>query len=254
MLQSLQVSGTHTAVPREALAGPVPAPEFHGRFVAFVASAAVACSHPGTLPQDMSAEGHEQAAREASAVAQENPCPPNRGETAQSNAVCWTPSQSGDARARAAEHQQRLADAHRLAAAELRSEADAACAGVPETDRNMSPFSHLADIDGARPLYGPHDSKKSVRSPIGVTIFLRPVPGLTQERLQRLVNCHLAQNAVLGHVSPSEPDCPLVPAGVVASVRSATDRFAVDVKGNSPSVVTEIRARTQRLVGDRWSE
>ena len=254
MLQPLYLSSAHTAVARQAPAGPVWAPEFHGRYVAFFASAAVACSHPGTLPHDMSAEGHEQAAREASAVTQETPCPPNTGETAQTIAVCWTPTVEGNARERAVEHERRLADAHQHAAAELLAQADAACAGVAESERNVSPFSHPGDIDGAKPLYGPHDSRKSFRVPIGVTIFVWPIPGLTQERLQRIVNCHLAENAVLGHVSPSEPDCPLVPAGVVATVRSSTDRFAVDVKGDSPSVVSEIRARTQRLVGNRWSE
>jgi hypothetical protein len=59
-------------------------------------------------------------------------------------------------------------------------------------------------------------------------------------------------DALLGHVSAVEPDCPLVPAGVSATVRSAPDRFAVDIKGSSPEVVKEIEARTRRLLGNRW--
>lgn len=140
-------------------------------------------------------QGHEEAAREAAARAQqENPTSSNRVETAQSMAVCSTPSLDGDAQqARAAEQERRLAEAHRLAAAKLRAGADADCAGVAESDRNTSPFSRRSDINGTRPL---------------------------------------------------------VPAGV----RSATDRFAVDARGDSPSIVTEIEARTQRLVGNRWSD
>ena len=101
-------------------------------------------------------------------------------------------------------------------------------------------------------MRAPHDSKRPGQPKIGVTIFVRPVLGLTEQRLQRLVNCHLAQNALVGHVSAVEPDCPLVPAGVSAAVRSASDRFAVDIKGSSPEVVKEIETRTRLLVGNRW--
>jgi len=80
------------------------------------------------------------------------------------------------------------------------------------------------------------------------------VPGLTEQWLQRLVNCHLAQNALLGHVSVAEPDCPLVPAGVTATVRSERDRFAVDIRGNSSEVAREIEARTRRLAGKDWTD
>ena len=221
-----------------------------------VVATVISCAHPSTEPHEMSLQGHEEAARQASQESErlrENPCPPTTGEAVQTNAVCWTPSLASEAqRARAAEQQQRLAEAHGKAAAELREEADSACAGVAEADRVTIPFFHVQDLDGARPLRAPHDSKRPGQPKIGVTIFVRPVLGLTEQRLQRLVNCHLAQNALVGHVSAVEPDCPLVPAGVSAAVRSASDRFAVDIKGSSPEVVKEIETRTRLLVGNRW--
>lgn len=50
--------------------------------------------------------------------------------------------------------------------------------------------------------------------------YFRPVPGLTKELFQRIVNCHLARNAVLGHDAPELAYCPLAPKGVTAEVRS----------------------------------
>jgi hypothetical protein len=59
---------------------------------------------------------------------------------------------------------------------------------------------------------------------------------------------HRRSSVSLGvFVSPSEPNCSPVREGVGGSVRCATDRFAVDVKGNSPSVVSEIQVRAQWL-------
>lgn len=217
---------------------------------------AVACAHPGTSPEDMGAQEHERAAQEAISQAQhlgERPCPPTTSATAQTSAICWTPAATSDAqKALALDRAQQLAAAHRRAAAELRTAADAACEGVGDVDRNASPFSHLEDLDGARPLLGPQAPKTGTTPVLGVTVFIKPLPGLTPERLQRVVNCHLAQNALLGHPVEADPDCPLVPAGVSASVRSAGDRFAVEIKGSSPEVVQEITARTRRVVGSRW--
>ena len=158
--------------------------------VPLVLATAISCAHPGTEPHEMSVQGHEEAARQA---AQESerlrsyPCQPGKDEGV--NVVCWTPSEADEASASrsAAEVQRQLAEAHRNAAAALRAEADAACAGVRVADRTMSPFFHVADLDGAHPLRTTASSKSSLPSTLGVTIFVRPVPGLTEQWLQRLV-------------------------------------------------------------------
>jgi hypothetical protein len=58
---------------------------------------------------------------------------------------------------------------------------------------------------------------------------------MTTEWLQRSVDCQLARNAALGHVVPEMPDCPLIPNGVEAHVRSVGNGFAVEIKSNDPA-------------------
>lgn len=72
---------------------------------------------------------------------------------------------------------------------------------------------------------------------------------MTAEWLQRLVDCHLARNASLGHSVPELPDCPLVPKGVEAQVLSTGSGFAVNVRADDPATSEEIFARARRLVG-----
>lgn len=70
---------------------------------------------------------------------------------------------------------------------------------------------------------------------------------MTVPWLQRLVDCHLARNAALGHDVPEMPYCPLVPRGVSARV-SAVDRgFAVDVRAEDPATAQEILRRARGL-------
>ena len=76
---------------------------------------------------------------------------------------------------------------------------------------------------------------------------LNAVRGLTQEWLQRLVNCHLARNAAVGHEMPEMPYCPLVPRGATAQVRSVGDGFAVDIQADDSDAAGEILRRAQAL-------
>lgn len=85
----------------------------------------------------------------------------------------------------------------------------------------------------------------------GAVVTFRAVPGLTAEWLQRLVDCHLARNAARGHVVPEMPNCPLVPKGAAATVRSTGDGFAVSISSSDDATAREIRARAERLGGAR---
>jgi len=67
------------------------------------------------------------------------------------------------------------------------------------------------------------------------------------EWLQRIVDCHLARNAAVGHDMPEMADCPLVPRGAKASVRSVGDGFAVDVSSEAAESAAEIWRRAQLL-------
>jgi hypothetical protein len=85
---------------------------------------------------------------------------------------------------------------------------------------------------------------------VGTVVTFRAVPGMTAEWLQRVVNCHLARNASLGHAVPEMPECPRVPRGAQARVRSTGDGFAVEIRSDDEAAAREILARARRLRPD----
>lgn len=213
---------------------------------ALLASASACASHP--QPHDTSVVGHEQAARahdQASETATTTTC-----GGARTVGPCWTVPSPG-----AAEAHRKAAAEHRAAAAALVAAETQACTGLSEDDRATSPLERRDDIASVDPLVETSESSKGGKTArqVGATVTLRAVPGLTSEYLQRLVECHLARNAALGHAVPEMPDCPLVPKGVTARVRSAGTGFAVDVRSDDPDTAREVLARAKRLVAASMS-
>jgi hypothetical protein len=203
-----------------------------------VAPALQGCATPGTNPQDMSAAGHELAAAKEEAAGR---CPPG----ANASDPCWTSLKS---------YQQKAAE-HRAAGQALRDAEARACSGVPNYDRNVSPFLHSEDIEQVAPLNVPRTWSGEGQIPSqhdavfkGAVISFRPVRGLTQEWLQRVIDCHLARNAVLGNDLAEMPNCPLVPKDVTAQAKSAGDHFVVEVSSDDPATAQEVWRRAQRLV------
>ena len=212
-------------------------PAFLG--LAFVVAPVLAgCATPGTNPHDMSAAGHELAAAKEEAAGR---CPPG----ASASAPCWTALKS---------YQQKAAE-HRAAGQALRDAEAKACSGVPDYDRNVSPFLHSEDIEQVAPLNVPTTYAGEAQIPAGhdsafkgAVISFRPARGLSQEWLQRVIDCHLARNAVLGHDLAEMPNCPLVPKDVTAQAKSAGDHFVVEVSSDDPATAQEVWRRAQRLV------
>jgi hypothetical protein len=197
----------------------------------------------GTQPHDMSVAGHEQAAREHERAADqlETDCANQRVPSG----PCWKNRDKVNVQ----EHRDAAAQ-HRAASAALAAAEAQACSGISENDRVMSPFEHPADIASVEPIYDRITSSKAGMSArlSGANVTFRAVPGLTAEWLQRSIDCHLARNASLGHVVPEMPDCPLVPRGVSARVRSAGGGFVVEVRGDDMDTAREVLARAQRSV------
>ncbi|MEO8179771.1 MAG: hypothetical protein ABI895_13130, partial [Deltaproteobacteria bacterium] len=150
-----------------------------------------------------------------------------------------------------AEKHRKLAGQHRAASQSLVTAEGWACAGLDDDDRDMSPFAHAADI---RSVSRVQEEVVSEGGPspgpyTGATIVLQAVPGLSAPWLQRIVDCHLARNAAMGHpTAESEmPNCPLAVNGAHAVVREVNTGFAVDVISSESGAATEIWARAQRL-------
>jgi hypothetical protein len=165
---------------------------------------------------------------------------------------CWTSRSNPTAQhAEDAQRHRELAQKHRAASTALTDAEARACAGVSDEDRDMSPFYHREDIESVSPL------KKEVRLGLGkggatqretgVTIVFRAVPGLTAEWLQRVIDCHLARAASVGHDMPEMSYCPVVPKGVEAKVTSAGGGFAVNISAEDQATIDEIKRRAQAL-------
>jgi hypothetical protein len=195
----------------------------------------------------MSTSGHEEAAatEESRASSAETgsggPCGASGARGIES--PCWS-SELAD---QAEEHRE-LAAAHRAAAAALREAEERACVGLTDEERDTSPFVHRDDIAAVSELVEDEVvSRVTQHRVVGATVVFRAVPGLTAEWLQRVIDCHLARNASLGHDVPEMPYCPLVPRGVTARARSTGDGFAVEVRADSEEGVAQVLERARAL-------
>jgi len=207
-------------------------------------------------PSDMSQAQHESAgtqhAREATEHAQQYD-PNATGTVAQCDQYlgsCWASNPTEEHKEQAEEHR-RAAAAHRAAARVLIDAEARACQGVSEADRDISPFFHRAAIAEVRPLTrevgGAVSSERATEEAAGATIVLLPAAGVTAERLQRIVQCHVARNAALGHDVPEMAYCPLVLKGVSADVTSAGNAFAVNVSAEDQATAAEVLRRARAL-------
>ena len=222
-----------------------------------VALTTAACGHAaGTRPHEMSVPEHEAAAareqdqasthsaqHDPNATQEEQRCSGSKGR------VCWTVTTNPTSgHVETADEHRELAAQHRAASQALRDAEARACVGIDDADRDMSPFAHGADIRSVSQLREETTvGKNRVARDAGATIVFRATPGLTEEWLQRLVSCHLARNAAVGHDMAEMPYCPLVPRGAQATVRSVGDGFAVDVRADDAASVTEIWRRAQLI-------
>ena len=215
----------------------------------------LACAaDPGTKPHDMSTAQHEAMAKNEDVAAsghadQHDPGAAQETTTCSGKGGCWTSISNPTAQhADDAKRHRELAQKHRAAAAALTDAEARACSGLPEDDRDISPFYHREDIASVSPYNETVKAGKgSSQKEVGVTVVFRAVPGLTAEWLQRVVDCHVARAAAVGHQMPEMDYCPLVPNGAKAKVASAGNGFAVNVFAEDPTTIAEIKKRASAL-------
>lgn len=216
-------------------------------------------STPGAKPQDMSAENHEAAATRESKIAstQASAYDPNATKTVmrcspnqETGSPCWTAETNPTAEhLKAAERHQKMAADHHAAAKVLLDAEAQSCKGLAVTDRDVSPFEHREDVEGMDLLEEKVASARSGQTvQAGAVVYFRPVPGLTKELFQAIINCHLARNAALGYEVPEMAYCPLAVKGVTAEVRSDGARFAVAIRSSDTDARKEVIRRARALV------
>lgn len=216
---------------------------------------------PGSQPHDMSAAQHEAAASQheqtaSSHEAQHDPGATSsrercRSATSRGNPepICWTSEVNPTAQHRRdSEEHHKIAEQHRAAAEALRKAEASACGGISDEDRDTSPFYHREDIARAEPIKSEPPARGGGAPALkGATVVFRAVPGLTAEWLQRVVTCHLARNAVVGHDAKDMAYCPLALKDVTATVTSTGDGFAIAVRSDDPDTAKEILRRAEAL-------
>ena len=167
---------------------------------------------------------------------------------------CYIPWQSSQNptehhRQEAAKHR-KVAEQHRSASQALRDAEQRFCSGIPAEDRDTSPFYHREDITVVE-LVMPSDPEgygsPPQSTPNGARVAFRAVQGLTGEWLQRIVDCHLARNAVVGTADPTMSYCPLAVPHATAIVVSTGSGFAVNITSDDADSVREIIKRSQAL-------
>ncbi|HEU0037158.1 MAG TPA: hypothetical protein VFQ53_41395 [Kofleriaceae bacterium] len=158
--------------------------------------------------------------------------------------ICWTETPRF---AELAAYHKKLAADRRAISPALQAAEASACIGLSPDDRDLSPFTHTEDIVGVTLLEARSVGKLAVWYTAGATVTFYPVPGLSVERLQRVVDCQLVRNAALDYDRPELPNCPLVPKGVEATVRADEAGFAVDVRAEDAATAKLVFERAERL-------
>lgn len=197
----------------------------------------------------MTASGHEAAAQSEERAGTEH-----AGKFDPKATDRYTPWRSSENptqphRDAAARHR-KTAEQHRMASQALREAEQRFCSGIAPDDRDMSPFYHRQDItvvETMKPVDGAYDSVAASSSPNGARVSFRAVPGLTGEWLQRVVDCHLARNAVEGASDTTMSYCPLAVPHVAAKVVSAGNGFSVEITSDNAESVREIVKRAEAL-------
>jgi hypothetical protein len=123
---------------------------------------------------------------------------------------------------------------HLAAAKGLRDAEQVACAEVPESDRNKGPFARrdrILYVEEVRDRVTP----KGPSQTFGVAVYLRATPGITEQWLDRVVECHRAHFAVVGVGATESPD-PLLARDARVTVASTRDGFCIQITSREVDV------------------
>ena len=198
----------------------------------------------------MSAAHHEEMARaETSKADQENQVAEKACPGYETQDACyryWTsfrnPTKKHFDRARA--HRD-LATKHRAASAALREVEARSCAGVPDEERDVSPFFHVEDIASVETLPATLRGGDVVT---GARVVFRQLPGMTADWLQHVIDCHLARNAVVGVEHEHMSYCPLGVPHVTALVHAVAGGLAVEIQPSNEAGSQDVKRRTDELI------
>lgn len=104
-----------------------------------------------------------------------------------------------------------------------------------------------SDVDRIDVVRETRTQKPSVERAVAVDVHVRAKPGVTEQWLARLVECHVAHE--LAEASCTASECPLGLPQVTTSVAATATGFSIRLRPDDSSVVRELARRAQRLLG-----
>lgn len=124
-----------------------------------------------------------------------------------------------------------------------------ACRGLHDAEQYVGLLTNRQDVlavDEIKPEESMVESPPS-DSRAGARILLAAGPGVTAEWLERIGECHVAQNAVRGYPQDAALS-PLDVKGVSVHVSSVGDGFAVEITSYNWKAAREILRRARALL------
>jgi hypothetical protein len=121
----------------------------------------------------------------------------------------------------------------------------AACAEVPDQDRDQGPFARRDRIVGVEELRE-KTYPKAPPQPIGAAVYLRATPGVTEQWVGRVIDCHLAHRAVAGDRAVDR-DSPLYVADTSVHVSSTPTAFRVAITSYDLDAARSVIEKANRL-------
>jgi hypothetical protein len=121
-----------------------------------------------------------------------------------------------------------------------------ACVEMPELDRDQGPFARrdtIERVEEVRERIFP----KAPPQLVGAAIYVRATPGITEQWLGRVVECHLAHRAALGALASDAATSPFAESAQVA-VSSTPTSFRVAITSPDLDVARSVLAKSERLV------
>lgn len=110
------------------------------------------------------------------------------------------------------------------------------CHGIPEREREHSPFAHRRAIAAVAPHAG------------GVEITFKPVSGLSASWMERDIQCHQARFAALGQPAGYLPDDPTLVPGAHVTVTERDHKIVVLVETPDPDAASLALQRARDLL------
>jgi hypothetical protein len=135
---------------------------------------------------------------------------------------------------------------HWAAAERLREVEQATCAEVPESDRDQGPLARRDRIAAIEPLSVRPYPKDPILQPAGVAVYLRAAPGMTEQSLGRVLECHLAHHAVVGD-RVADRTSPLFVDDARVALSATGDGFRIAITARDVTAARQIIERARAL-------